>query len=345
MSEEKQLKEEIRGRRNYQDSVFRLLFSNRENAIELFNALEGTDYGPETEVQFTTLEDVLYQGVKNDLGFVIDNRYIVLTEHQSARSENMPMRQLQYIARTFETIVDSRVLFKSGVVKVPTPEFFVIYTGKEPWDMDELRLSASFLDEPPENSLELVVKIIKVVYNEDEEFKQNEVLRRSEKLQGYGMLLHYIRSGVSEGKELKEAIDLAVNRCLEEGILEDFLKTHSAEVGTRLYDDITREEFLEIRAEEAREEGFAKGLEEGRAVGIEQGIERGIEQGLERGIEQGLARGIEQGLERGIAALIADYLEDGKDKAEIVKRLQKRFELDEERAKAYFADYEGSTQK
>ena len=150
---------------------------------------------------------------------------------------------------------------------------------------------------PPENSLELVVKIIKVVYNEDEEFKQNEVLRRSEKLQGYGMLLHYIRSGVSEGKELKEAIDLAVNRCLEEGILEDFLKTHSAEVGTMLYDDITREEFLEIRAEEAREEGFAKGLEKGRAVGME------------------------QGLERGSGAVIADYLEDGKDKAEIMKEL------------------------
>ena len=86
--------------------------------------------------------------------------------------------------------------------------------------------------------------------------------------------------------------------------------------------------------------GIEQGLERGLERGIEQGIERGIEQGLERGIEQGLARGIEQGLERGIAALIADYLEDGKDKAEIVKRLQKRFELDEERAKAYFADYE-----
>ena len=130
MPEEKWRKEEMKGKRTYQDSVFRMLFSERENAIELFNALEGTDYGPETEVQFTTLEDVLYQGVKNDLGFVIDNRYIVLTEHQSAKSENMPMRQLQYIARTFETLVDSRALFKSGLVKIPTPEFYVKYTGK-----------------------------------------------------------------------------------------------------------------------------------------------------------------------------------------------------------------------
>lgn len=185
--------------------------------------------------------------------------------------------------------------------------------------MDELRLSASFLDEPPDNSLELVVKIIKVVYNEEEELMQNEVLRRSEKLQGYGPLLRYIRNSIAAGEELKDAIDLAVNRCLQEGILADFLKAHSAEVGTMLYDDITRDEFLEIRAEEAREEGFAKGLAEGRAKGLELGIE--------------------QGLEQGIAVLIEANLDEGKSKGEIIEKLQKRFGLDNENAKKYFAKY------
>ncbi len=193
--------------------------------------------------------------------------------------------------------------------------------------MDELRLSTSFLDEPPDNSLELVVKIIKVVYNEEEELMQNEVLRRSEKLQGYGLLLRYIRNSIAAGEELKDAIDLAVNRCLQEGILADFLKAHSADVGTMLYDDITREEFLEIRAEEAREEGFAKGLAEGRAKGLELGIEQGIE------------KGIEQGLEQGIAVLIEDNLDEGKSKGEIIEKLQKRFGLDNENAKKYFAKY------
>ena len=193
--------------------------------------------------------------------------------------------------------------------------------------MDELRLSASFLDEPPDNSLELVVKIIKVVYNEEEELMQNEVLRRSEKLQGYGLLLRYIRNSIAAGEELKDAIDLAVNRCLQEGILADFLKAHSAEVGTMLYDDITREEFLEIRAEEAREEGFAKGLAEGRAKELELGIEQGIEKGIEQGVEQG------------IAVLIEDNLDEGKSKGEIIEKLQKRFGLDNENAKKYFAKY------
>lgn len=158
-----------------------------------------------------------------------------------------------------------------------------------------------------------------MVYNEEEELMQNEVLRRSEKLQGYGLLLRYIRNSIAAGEELKDAIDLAVNRCLQEGILADFLKAHSAEVGTMLYDDITREEFLEIRAEEAREEGFAKGLAEGRAKGLELGIE--------------------QGLEQGIAVLIEDNLDEGKSKGEIIEKLQKRFGLDNGNAKKYFAKY------
>ena len=69
-------------RRNYQDTVFHMLFSERENAIELFNALEGTDYGPDTEVKFTTLEDAIYAGLKNDLGFIINRKFLVLSEAQ-----------------------------------------------------------------------------------------------------------------------------------------------------------------------------------------------------------------------------------------------------------------------
>ena len=84
-------------RRNYQDSVFRMLFSEPKNAIELFNALEGTDYGPETKVEFTTLEDAVYAGLKNDLGFIIDQRFLVLSEAQSTINNNMPLRQLEYI--------------------------------------------------------------------------------------------------------------------------------------------------------------------------------------------------------------------------------------------------------
>lgn len=86
----------------YQDSLFRTLFSKKENAIELYNALEGTDYGPDTNIDINTLEEVFFHDRRNDLSFVIDTHYVVMAEQQSTKSMNMPLRLLGYAARTLE---------------------------------------------------------------------------------------------------------------------------------------------------------------------------------------------------------------------------------------------------
>ena len=44
-------------RREYKDSVFRLLFNNKENVINLYNAIAGKEYTAETQVNFTTIEE------------------------------------------------------------------------------------------------------------------------------------------------------------------------------------------------------------------------------------------------------------------------------------------------
>lgn len=129
---------------NHQDTVFRKLFSEPQNAIELFNALEGTDYGPDTVVEFTTLEDSLYAGLKNDLGFIIDEKFLVLSEAQSTINNNMPLRQLEYISRTYEKLVPTENLYGESNTRIPVPELFVVYTGKKKWNASELRLSDSF---------------------------------------------------------------------------------------------------------------------------------------------------------------------------------------------------------
>lgn len=165
----KKLKQEktnsLKGNRTYQDTLFRFMFSNKESAIELYNALEGTNYDMDTEVEFTTLENVLYVEGKNDLGFSIAGKYVVLTEHQSTINQNMPARFLEYVAQTYKRQVSSDDLFLKKAIPLLTPEFFVIYTGTEDWDVTELRLSDSYIGNPPENSLELVVKIIDLRYN------------------------------------------------------------------------------------------------------------------------------------------------------------------------------------
>lgn len=85
----------------------------------------------------------------------------------------------------------------------------MVYTGKERWDATELRLSQSFVDRVPENSLELVVKIVKMEYNRGKDATL-DILERSEKLRGYSTLLAYVKQYRDIGFELKASIDRAV---------------------------------------------------------------------------------------------------------------------------------------
>ena len=66
--------------RNHKDSTFCLLFSEPKRAIELYNAVTGEDLPPDTKLEYTTLENALYIDRNNDLGFVINDRHLVLTE-------------------------------------------------------------------------------------------------------------------------------------------------------------------------------------------------------------------------------------------------------------------------
>ena len=246
----------LKANRTYQDTLFRFMFSDKESAIELYNALEGTNYGMDTEVEFTTLENVLYVEGKNDLGFSIGGKFVILTEHQSTINHNMPVRFLEYVAQTYKRQIPNDDLFKKKAIPLLTPEFFVIYTGTEDWDETELHLSDSYIGNPSENSLELVVKIIDLRYNKK---KAGEILSRSAKLRGYSLLLEYVRENRKEGFALETAIDMAVNRCIEENILKDFLTRYGKEVRGMIFEDISIERFAEIRAKENEEEQWKAG--------------------------------------------------------------------------------------
>ncbi|MBR5315245.1 MAG: Rpn family recombination-promoting nuclease/putative transposase [Firmicutes bacterium] len=273
--------------REYQDSVFRMLFRDKESAIELYNALEGTDFNENTEVEFTTLDDSLYHGLKNDLGFLIDEaRFVMISEHQSTINENMPIRQLQYVGRTYEKILDSRRLYNKGRITLPTPLFYVLYTGEALWKKKELRLSDSYTVKKEESALELVVKVIDLRYNEN-----NEILQKSEKLRGYSYLLHLIQQNRKSGLTLRESIDEAVLQCLQEHILEDFLVTHSSEVGSMLFHDITVEEFIELRVEEAVGEVLEEAVRKAVQSAEKEAIATGRAEGLAKGRAEGLAEG------------------------------------------------------
>ena len=128
-----------------------------------------------------------------------------------------------------------------------------------------------------ENSLELVVKFVNLNYNINNE--DNEILQRSPSLLGYSKLLYYIKTAAKEnGGDLKSAIDTSVKQCMEEGLIEDFLRKHSREVTGMLFNEITVEEFAEIRAREAYEDGEKSGEKIGFTKGETAGLAKGAAQ-------------------------------------------------------------------
>lgn len=104
--------------RQYKDTVFRMLFSDRNNLLALYNAVSGCNYTDAEKLTIVTLENAIYLGMKNDLAFVLDMS-IYLYEHQSTVNPNIPLRDLFYISAEYNNLVKDESLYSSALKKSP----------------------------------------------------------------------------------------------------------------------------------------------------------------------------------------------------------------------------------
>ena len=245
--------------RKYKDSVFTKLFGNPEKALELYNAINGSNYPEDTEIRMVTLSDVLYGEQLNDVAFVIEGRLVVLVEHQSTINNNIPLRMLLYIGREYEMLTNSRDLYRDEKMKIPSPEFVVLYNGKkEMEDFAEMRLSDLFEDAKSSQNapcLELVVK----AYNINK--GRNSVMAsRSRSLGDYEEFISDVRENL-ETMDLKAAVKAAIRSCVGRDVLVEFLTRHGSEVENMLLTEWNMETALEVRYDEGVTRGEAKVLD------------------------------------------------------------------------------------
>jgi predicted transposase/invertase (TIGR01784 family) len=265
--------------RKYKNSVFTKLFGTPEKALELYNAISGKNYPPNTKVKIVTLSDVLYMEQLNDISFVIDGKLVVLIEHQSSINENMPLRMLMYIAREYELLTNGRDLYKEHKIKIPSPEFVVLYNGeKEMADFVEMKLSDSFELAQDFPNLDLVVK----VYNINKG-RNAEMAAKSSSLRGYEEFIAAVREN-HKSMSLKEAVRVAIRSCVGKDVLVEFLTEHGSEVENMLLHEWNTQEALEVRYDEGVTVGEARGEARGVAIGRDEGIAIGETRGEAKGL-------------------------------------------------------------
>ena len=147
---------------HYKDTVFRLLFSDKERLLSLYNALSTKRCDNIDDLTVVTLADAIYMEVKNDIAFLVGTD-IHLWEHQSTVNPNMPLRFLEYITSEYQRLTDKRSMYSRKLVKLPTPHFVVFYNGTEPApDHEILRLSDAFEGEDKPLTLELVADVYNI---------------------------------------------------------------------------------------------------------------------------------------------------------------------------------------
>jgi len=242
--------------RKYKDTLFSELFSKPENLRELYNALADTNYGEETPIEINTLDDVFFKDLKNDVSFTIDNRYVVLLEHQSTINANMPLRCLMYIARVLEKITDERALYRENLLKIPTPEFFVLYNGEKPFPSETtLQLSDAYKgrDKAVEKfgHLDLTVRVVNINPG-----RNDELLKKSETLHDYTSFIERVRHNQRNGLVARDAIKDAINWSVSQGIFGEFLVEHKSEVTSMIFTEFNIDIAKEVWQEEARENAF-----------------------------------------------------------------------------------------
>ena len=253
--------------REHKDSLFTFLLSQKKYALQVYNALNESNYDNPDDVEITTLENVVFINIKNDVSFVLENIFS-LYEHQTTYNPNMPLRSLFYMSDSYERIIANRGanIYGSKLVKIPTPKCVVFYNGEDEYpDKMYLHLSDSFENQNVEGDVQIKVTMLNINYSHNKKLLDNcEVLR------GYSLYNEKFREYNKSGTMTKtEAAHKAIDYCIEHNVLADFFEKRRNEVVGMIleYTAEKHKEYMaklesEILEQEERIEGLGQELTE-----------------------------------------------------------------------------------
>jgi hypothetical protein len=251
--------------RGYKASVFAHLFGEPEKEREL-TVFSSMPVGPDAVIEDCTITDVLFKDRVNDLSFTVDNRLLMFFEHQSTISNNLPIRDLLYSGRVYEKIVASDALYRTARVEIPTPEFIVLYNGIAPFPDKSgkkiYKLSEAFASKPGVLPLELIVTAYDI-----NDGQNSELLSKCKTLHDYAVFIAKARGFEKDGASKSDAVEKAIDYCVNNHVLADYLKENGSEVLNMLLQEWNWDTAFRIQREEGRQEGMQEGMQQGMQQG------------------------------------------------------------------------------
>lgn len=253
--------------RKYKDRLFRLIFRDKENLLQLYNAINDSHYTNPEDLMITTIDDVVYMGMKNDLSFMIDD-IMSLYEHQSTYSPNLPLRGLFYFSAMYRNYIEpmKQQLYTESPFQIPFPVYLVFYNGmKEEPERKEIPLSNLFIQNEKglQPALECTATLLNINLGHN-----RELMEKCRILKEYAQFIYMIRSKIASELPFQEAVESAVNECISKGILSEILRKNKTEVIDVILTEYDENEFREFLKEDSWKKGHEAGMEEERKNNI-----------------------------------------------------------------------------
>nr|WP_297763937.1 hypothetical protein [uncultured Butyrivibrio sp.] len=247
----------------YKDRLFKFLFGNEErkqNALDLYNAINGTDYKDVDDLKFNTIDDVIYMGMQNDVSFIFQD-CLNMYEQQSSYNPNMPLRGLVYTGLAYHRYVKVNKVnwYSSNLKKIPVPVFIVFYNGtKEEPDVETLKLSDAFIGNN-QSKEKACVEFVAKMYNINNGHNKG-LLDACQALKEYAALVEIVREKL-QTMDIDTAMDEAVKECINKNILRDVLVKFRSEVIEMLLTEYNEVETMNAIREETDAERLVKDVE------------------------------------------------------------------------------------
>lgn len=264
-------------KRDYKSRMFTMIFRDKKELLQLYNAVGQRNYEDPELLTINTLENAIYMSMQNDLSFIIDSR-LSLYEHQSTYNPNIPLRFLMYLSDLYEKMIIGKNVYGTKIIQIPAPKFIVFYNGeKERPEKEMIRLSDAYITHGEELSLELLVDVLNINIGHNQ-----ELLQACKTLGDYSEYVFRVRE-YAKKMAIEEAVDKAMIECIREGILKEFLEGNRAEARAMSIYEYNQNEHIRMEREDAFEDGRKEGREEGRAEGQRNRLVNQVQKKLAKG--------------------------------------------------------------